>query len=77
MDVVISGTHYAFDPSYKTYNFTAPVNLSAAAGLTSGDPMNAAAGNSSGLATGSLAPRGPWEPRLTMWQIYERRGRGL
>lgn len=58
VDVVISGTHYAFDPSYKTYNFTAPVNLSAAAGLTSGDPMNAAAGNSSGLATGSLAPPG-------------------
>jgi hypothetical protein len=59
VDVVINGAHYAFDPSFKTYKFTSPViSLSAAAGLTSGDPMNAAAGTGSGLATGSISPTG-------------------
>src|SRR5437879_4378031 len=53
VDVVIPGdsNHYAFDPSYKCYNFTAQVNLASAAGLTSGDVLTQATG--SGYSTGT------------------------
>jgi hypothetical protein len=58
VDVVINGSHFLFDPSFKTYTFTSSVNLNSAAALSSGDPMNATAGTGSGLATGSISPTG-------------------
>jgi len=42
VDVVIDGTHYLFDPSYKIYDFSPQLNLAAAAGLSSGGAFNAA-----------------------------------
>jgi RHS repeat-associated protein len=55
VDVVIPGdsNHYLFDPSYKPYKFTAPVNLVSAAGLTTGDALAQATGT--GYASGSNA----------------------
>jgi RHS repeat-associated protein len=53
VDVIIGGTHYVFDPSYKPYNFTAAVNLASAAGLNSGDSMTAATGT--GFSTGTVS----------------------
>src|SRR5205814_2100673 len=45
VDVVIGGTHYVFDPSYKPYTFTPQIsNLASAAGLTSGQALTAATG---------------------------------
>jgi len=54
VDVVLpigGTTHYVFDPSYKPYNFTAAVNLTSAAGLTSGQAMGAATGAGYGSGT--------------------------
>ncbi|MEI6460230.1 MAG: hypothetical protein WCP04_15055, partial [Pseudomonadota bacterium] len=56
VDVVVSGTHYVFDPSFKNYSFRSSINLSAAAGLTSGAPLAAATGT--GYATGTLTSGG-------------------
>jgi RHS repeat-associated protein len=51
VDVIINGTHYEFDPSYKPYNFTNPVPLATAAGLTTGQAL-AAATSTTGQAAG-------------------------
>jgi RHS repeat-associated protein len=51
VDVVITGTHYLFDPSYKSYAFAVqPAALTTVAGLTSGDALMAATGT--GYTTG-------------------------
>lgn len=50
VSVVIGGTTYVFDPAYKGHVFKAGVNLAAAAGLTSGQPLAEA---SSGMETGT------------------------
>jgi RHS repeat-associated protein len=57
VDVVILGdsNHYLFDPSYKPYNFTAPINLATAAGLTSGQAAAAAISAGAGYTTGASA----------------------
>jgi RHS repeat-associated protein len=52
VDVLISGTHYVFDPSYKPYVFTPQIaNLNGAAGLTTGQALTAATG--SGYTSGT------------------------
>lgn len=56
VQVPINGTTYVFDPSYKPYNFTAPVNLASAAGLTSGQSLTAATGT--GYSSGALSSGG-------------------
>jgi RHS repeat-associated protein len=56
VDVLIGGTHYVFDPSYKPYNFATPVNLSTAAGLTTGQALTAATGSGYTTGTASTVP---------------------
>jgi RHS repeat-associated protein len=51
--VVIGGTTYVFDPSYKTHAFLAGINLATTAGLTTGTPLsNATNGMTSGTNSG-------------------------
>lgn len=57
VDVLIGGTHYVFDPSYKPYNFTAQVStLTSAAGLTTGQALTAATGSGYTTGTASTVP---------------------
>ena len=57
VDVVLPGgsTHYLFDPSYKPYTFIAPVPLSTAAALTTGQALTAA---TTGMSSGSATSQG-------------------
>jgi RHS repeat-associated protein len=64
VEVVIGGTSYYFDPSYKPYNFTTGVNLTAAAGLTTGQALTAATTTSpnGGYTTGTMSAPGQSVP---------------
>jgi RHS repeat-associated protein len=55
--VLATGTSYYFDPSYKPYNFTTGVNLTSAAGLTTGQALTAAT-TTGGYTTGVLSASG-------------------